>query len=384
MRSLALCITLAGCAATPGPDPREAALGAWPTDPEALVSFCPTLPVEEVVTICHVQAAAGFGRAGRSDPAWEVCAQVPQAVWKEECHFRAGEELGKAGETLEALRHCAAAGWFGRFCLTHAGWNLPQSKDLGPTTAPAQVERAGLELLGAVDQALAGAGDGLEGEGRDIVMARYGFNLYVGSGRADPRAAHLDGPLGAAVRGGFGVEAARLLDAPTMDGILAIWNGEAPIPTGDVLHARDRVGRYTVPIDSPFERGLPHLPTFGGSRRMVGETADEDMAIAALEGMFWVDGVPAEAFVSALDDPRPRVRWTAARMVRLAPAESLDQPALLTRLAAEHPDENVRWHAQDGLDTRSFERMADPITRDYPGGQSPPPNPPRAAPKASP
>lgn len=369
-------LALVACGGDPAPDPREASLGAWPTEPAALEAFCPTLPYDELQTTCRVQAAAGYGKQGDSDAARAVCAAIADALWKEECHFRAGEELGKAGQTLEALRHCADAGWFGRFCLTHAGWNLPQSKDLGPTTPPDRVEQAGMELLGAVDQALAGAGDGLEGEGRDIVMARYGFNLYVGSGRADPRAAHLEGPLGAAVRGGFAIEAARLLDPPSVEGILAVWRGEAPVPEGELLHARDRVGRYTIPLDSPHEQGHPHLPTFGGSRRLVGESPEEDMVIAALEGLFWVDGVPAEAFLPYVDDPRPRVRWTAARFLRLAPAAALDQAALLTRLAAEHPDDNVRWHAADGLKTRSFERMADPITRDY-GGDRPPPEAPR-------
>jgi hypothetical protein len=131
------------------------------------------------------------------------------------------------------------------------------------------------------------------------------------------------------------------------------------------------VGRYTIPIDAPHEVGLPHLPTFGGGQRLVGETPEEDAFIAALEGMFWVDGVPAESFVPALDDPRARVRWTAARFVRLAPASSVDQEALLEQLATDHPDPGVRWQARDGLRTRSFERMADPITRDYAGQAAP-------------
>lgn len=369
---IALLALALGCAPEPAADPRAAALGDWPTDPDALVTFCPGLPYPELVTTCRVQAAAGFGRTGRSDPAWAQCAAIGEAVWKEECHFRAGEELGRHGLTLEALRHCAAAGWFGRFCLTHAGWGLPRDPDLDSTVAPEDLERAGLELLGAVDQVLSGAGDGLPGEGRDIVMARFGFNVYVGTGRAEPGPARLEGPLGAALRTGFAIEAARLSTDRSVEAIQAIWAGTAPPPTGPTLAPHARVGRYTVPLDSPHEQGQPHLPTFGGSRRLVGDTPDEDLVIAALDGLFWVDGVPAEAFVPWLEDPRERVRWTAARFVRLAPAATLDQEALLRRLAAEHPDPGVRWHAEDGLKTRSFERMADPVTRSYPGEGKPP------------
>ena len=366
-----LLLVLMACADPPAPDPRPAALGAWPEDPDALVAFCPTLPYAELQTTCRVQAAARFGHRGASDAAWAQCDAIEQPIWKEECHFRAGEELGRTGETLESLRHCAAAGWFGRFCLTHAGWNLPPAKDLDHATPPRLVEQAGLELLGSVDRVLAGAGDGLEGEGRDIVMSRFGYNLYVGTGRAEPDAARLTGPLGAALRGGFGIEAARLLAEPTPEAIVSVWRGDTPAPSGAPLPTARRVGRYTIPIDAPHEAGLPHLPTFGGGQRLVGESDEEDAFIAALEGMFWVDGIPAEAFVAALEDPRPRVRWTAARLVRLAPAASIDQTALLERLAAEHPDPGVQWQARDGLRTRSFERMADPITRDYAGQASP-------------
>lgn len=374
--SALLVLALLACSGGDAPDPRAAALGEWPEDPDQLIAFCPTLPYEELRITCRVQAAARFGHHGRSDDAWAACAPISEPLWTEECHFRAGEELGRVGDTLEALRHCASAGWFGRFCLTHAGWNLPPSKDLSQDTPPDLVEQAGLELLGSVDQALAGAGDGLEGEGRDIVLSRYGYNLYVGTGKADPAAARIEGPLGAALRGGFGIEAARLLPTPTPEAIVAIWRGDQPPPTGAPLDPKRRVGRYTIPIDAPHERGLPHLPTFGGGQRLVGETAEEDAVIAALEGMFWVDGVPAEAFVPALDDPRPRVRWTAARLVRLAPAADLDQEALLTELSTSHSDPGVRWQAADGLKTRSFERMANPITRDYaaegkPGARTP-------------
>ncbi len=331
-------------------------LGPWPEDPRELAAFCPTLPYAELQTTCRVQAAADFGRAGRADEADAVCAEVAEGTWREECHFRAGEELGRAGRTVPALRHCGKAGWFGRNCLTHAGWNLPPDPALSPATPPAQVVAAADELLGAVDQALAGAGDGLPGEGRDLVMARFGYNLYVGRGAAEPGPARADGPVGVTLRTGFAIEAARLLAAPTVEAIVAIWRGEAPAPTGPPLPPDARVGRYAQRVPSPAEHGVPHAPTYGGGARLVGETAGEDVTIAALEALFWREDTPSEAFVPWLDDPRDRVRWTAARLVRTAGPRSLDLPGLLTRLAADHPDDNVRWHARFGLEKRTWER----------------------------
>jgi hypothetical protein len=363
-------------------------LGAWPADPRELVAFCPTLPYPELVTTCRVQAAADLGRAGQGDEAAAVCVAIPAGTWREECHFRAGEELGRAGHTVPALQHCAKAGWFGRNCLTHAGWNLPPDLEIGPNTDAARVASAAEELQNQVEHALDGAGDGLPGEGRDLVMARFGYNVFVGRGAANPAAAHLDGPVGAVLRTGFAIEAVRLLSNPaaangnpaaakgnpaaangdpavvngdpTVESVRAVWTGEGEPLVGPPLPAHARMGRYAQHVPSPHETGVPHVPTYGGGARLIGQTTDEDLDIAALEALFWHESTPADAFVPWLDDPRDRVRWTAARLVRLAGPIEIDLPALLTRLAADHPDQNVRWHAQFGLDNRTWERRALP------------------------
>ena len=74
-----------------------------------------------------------------------------------------------------------------------------------------------------------------------------------------------------------------------------------------------------------------------------------------MEGLFWNEGTDAAVFLPWVSDPRPRVRWTAARLLRLCPSKTLDMEATLGKLAAESTDENVRWHAQDGLDHRTWE-----------------------------
>ena len=46
---------------------------------------------------------------------------------------------------------------------------------------------------------------------------------------------------------------------------------------------------------------------------------------------------------------------TAARLLRLASPGSVDMEAFLGALSESHADEGVRWHAQDGLDHRTWE-----------------------------
>lgn len=338
-----------------GQEAVDAALAPWPEDPAALAETCAGLAFPELAITCRVQAAARYAQHDDSAGADAVCALVPEGTWREECHFRAGEELGKRGRTADALHHCRQAGWYARNCLTHTAWGLPADPTLTSAAAPALVRAAGEELLGQVDQLLAGAEDGLEGEGRDLILSRFGFNVYVGTGVADPAPAKIEGPLGVVLRTGFAIEAARLLPEPSAEAILAVWRGEAPVPTGAPLPAQRRVGRYTQPIPSPYEVDLPRAPVFGGGMRAVGTSVDEDMAIAALEGLYFREDTPAEAFLAHVDDPRDRVRWTAARLLRLVPPRTLDLEAELRRLTAEHADPAVRWHAQDGLDNRTWE-----------------------------
>lgn len=354
MIALWLAGLLSGCG-QPEVDPLSASLSGWPDDPVALLKVCEQQAFDELAITCRVQAAARFGERGDGVGAEAACALIPEGTWREECHFRAGEELGRAGETTEGLRHCAAAGWFARNCLTHAGWHLPPDPALTSTVDPAALAAAADELLGAVDQALASATDGVPGEGRDIVGSRFGYNVYVGTGVADPGPAHLDGPLGVVMRTGFGIEAARLLPDPSVEAILAVFRGERPPPTGAPLPERERVGRYTTPIPAPAEASAPRVPIYGGGLRLVGDGVEEDATIAALEGLFWRESTDGAIYLPYLDDPRPRVRWTAAKLLRLTPSKTIDTEATLRQLAASHPDEGVRWHAADGLEHRTWE-----------------------------
>lgn len=342
------------CSRGPSPEAVEGALAPWPEDPATLLATCDQQPFPELRTTCLVQAAARFAQRGDEATAARCCEGVAAGTWREECHFRVGEELGRAGETTEALSHCVRAGWFGRNCLTHTAWRLPPDEGLRSDSGAAVVNAAGQELLSQVDQVLAGAPDGLEGEGRDMVLSRFGYNLYVGTGLADPAPARIDGPMGVVLRTGFGIEAARLLPAPSVEAILAVWKGEAPAPSGDPLPVPERIGRYAPPTPCPDEQAANRVPVYGGGMRLVGDTPEEDATIAALEGLFWVPDTDTAVFLPWVEDPRPKVRWTAARLLRLGPSQQVDLEAALARLAREGKDDGVRWHAQDGLDHRTF------------------------------
>ena len=120
----------------------------------------------------------------------------------------------------------------------------------------------------------------------------------------------------------------------------------------------DRLGRYSLPLVAPGEHGTPHVPTFGGGLRPVGATPNEDATIAALEAMFWLESTPSEVFLPWVDDPRPRVRRSAARLLGRAPPSDMDLAATLTRLSAEHTDATVRWHATQALAARAWQAPA--------------------------
>ena len=354
-----LLVVVAGCNSPVQHDPASDALRPWPTETAALLKRCAEEPFEELAITCRVQAAAKLGGAGDSEAAHDVCAAVPEGTWREECHFRAGEELGHAGHAVAGLEHCAKAGWFGRNCLTHTGWRLPRDPQLHPGLPPARIKAAHDELDARVVNALKGAGDGIDGEGRDIIRARFAFNVYVGSGRTDPGPARLPDPLGPALRTGFAIETARLLgDNASVETILEVFKGTRPTPSGDALPEAGRLGRYSLPLVAPGEHGTPHVPVFGGGLRPVGATPDEDATIAAIEAMFWLETTPADEFLPWVNDPRPRVRRTAARLIGRTPPVAIDLTTTLAQLSTEHPDETVRWHAAQALAAKAWKAPA--------------------------
>lgn len=324
------------------------ALAPWPSDPQALLAVCETEPFPELQTTCRVQAAARLAARGQAGPAGDVCALVPAGTWREECHFRVGEELATTGQAVAAATSCGQAGWFARRCVTHAAWRLVVDDGLGPEADRSALEADAAELLSAVQASLAVHEDaGVAGEGRDAFRAAWGRAIYLGSGSADPSAAGGQGELGPALRTGWATEALRLLVA----------GGRLPDDAVPQLHQAwlDGVAITGPPTDQPptqryaplqigpHDQGLPHLPMYGGGLRLVGDSVDEDLRVAVLEAVYGHPAAGPEHFEPALADPSERVRWTAARLVALAAEHDLDGgSARLAALAADAPDPTTR------------------------------------------
>lgn len=279
------------------------------------LAACQDMALVSAQTTCWVTAAAHAAGEGDVDSAEAACANL-DGRWADECHFRAGEELGRAGFTDPALRQCAQAGDFSRNCVTHAAWGLPRT-DLSPAQ-PARVGPAMDEFAAVVTGALTTAPDGVQGEALDTLLSRSWFNLYVGSGVADPTAARAaDADWAAHARTAWAIEASRLVplgDDPLAD-VVAIWNGAEP-PVGERLE-RVEPGRYTQPLLPSGMESHPHTQTYGGGIRLVLDDPDQDLRVAVLEGLFWRHDVPASAFEPYLADPQDAVRWTAWKLYGL-------------------------------------------------------------------
>lgn len=305
-----------GCNTTPEPTFRPPATTQAECDLEASA---------QLKTLCLVQLAADLGTKGDSDQALAACRAITSQQWGAECHFRTGEELAKAGRLAEGLSSCQDAGKYRTFCFTHAVWGAP----------------AGDSAL--ADWAALGPGwDDVEGVAS--LRARWWFNRYFGTGQADSAPAKAaTGEDAPHARGAWALEAMRLT-AGNLSVARAAWDG-APL-SGEPLSPPDRIGRYDLPFAIVEEQALPSVPGFGGSRRLVGETPEEDLDIALLEAAYFREMAGTATFKPWLADPRPRVRYTALRCYRTLP--SPDAEAVLTALK-DDPDAIVRAHVADAL-----------------------------------
>lgn len=308
--------------------PSNVARDALAIDP-AQLSDCEAIEFAELRTTCQVSSAAHSAAMGDDQGAWDACMSIEEGLWREECHFRAGEELGRSGRVERALSHCVRAGQFSRNCVTHAGWGLPPDRSLDPLAENVLKEMLALEER--IAHVLSEGRPGVAGEGMDVVLSRAWFNLYYGTGVSDPKVAReAPGDHGAHARTAFALEAVRQIapwesPAPknTVQQVLNIWSGKRSAPTAAPLGER-RLGRYVTPIVPEDVRDIKHVATFGGGFRMVGSTPEEDVVIAALEALFFRETTKAEAFLPYLKDSRDRVRWTAGKLFALSAGQGDD------------------------------------------------------------
>lgn len=280
----------------------------------ATLEGCATLTLESLQTTCYVQTAADAGRTGDDATARAACLLTPEGTWRDECHFRAGEELGRAGFTDLSLRHCAEAGKFARNCVTHAAWGLPPDPAL---TSDGEAQAAMLEFAQVVSTALEGAPEGVGPEALDTLMSRAWFNLYVGSGVADPAPTRgLEDWQAAQARTAWAIEAARISELGP-DELVAAYESGTVLRGEPLAERKNVVGRYASPILPAEVERKPHTGTFGGGARLRAADPAVDIRIAVLEGLFFDEGTSPALFRTQLDSELPEVRWTAAKLTAL-------------------------------------------------------------------
>jgi hypothetical protein len=290
----------------------------------------------EMATTCRVLRAIESAASGDVDAAGLACGAVRDALWRDECHFRVAEELGRVGRIQVALRHCAKAGDFASDCVSQTAWRYPrwearvrvyidggEAEDeglIGPRSEEAPRLLATFEE--EVRLATSGLDEALQKEAMDQLISAVWFNVYFGSGVADPALARsATGAHAAPARTAFALEAVRLVagkGGQAADQVAAqvrrIWEGEEPPVEGSPILRGSRSVRYSVPAQA---RGTGHLDrtgTWGGGKRLLGATADDDLDVAILHAIFCLEKVPPEALVGFLEDSRDRVRWTAAQL----------------------------------------------------------------------
>ena len=285
-----------------------------------------------------MEAAAQAANAGDIATIAAACSAIPEGAWRDECHFRAGEQLGKSGRTDASLAECARAGDFGRFCITHSGWGLPSTDTRSPS-----------ELADLATETIPGK---LGQDAAKVLRSRAWYNRYLGTGSSDPAQARAaTGDDAAPAHTAWALEAVRL--AHSFDAARATWTQQASLE-GEALPAAARVGRYDTFPDFPGEEAIPRVLTFADASRFIGANPDEDVDIALIEAVYFnlVPGPEAGAvFDRWLDDPRPRVRYTALRRFR-----SLPSPGVEARIAAmaDDPDAIVRAHVADALKHKTW------------------------------
>ena len=322
-------------------------LSAWPSDPIQLVQRCAAEQIPELQITCRVQAAAQFGLQGNELEGARLCQQISEPIWQEECHFRLGEELAVSGQLIEGLRHCSLAGRFTQNCLTHAIWRNPQSTSFSEMNTAQQIYRTHQEWVSAAESSLQSLPPKQRQAALDDLTARFGYSVYLGSGELLAGPAHLTGPLGAALRTGYAMEAARLLQrtgSVSVEQIVQHWSEGTPLQ-GTPQRNVHQQGRYYPGILSPFEMDVPKINLYGGGKRLIAPDPKEDLVIAALEALFWLEDTSADQFATFITHESKLIRWTAAKLLRLSVSPDVQLEGTYTTVL-EEADPATRWHLE--------------------------------------
>ena len=295
------------------------ALSKWSDSPPTLVKQCQAEGVEELQTICWIQAATQvMKKEENSAAAALLCQNIREELWLDECHFRIAEQSSIVGDWREGIRWCRQAGRFEKDCLKHAYWREPL-QDLPALDAPASEIRASFKTLQSdISSLLAGLPPSLKNKGLYNISAQFAHSLVVGSGRARADLAHEPGMFGAMFRTVYGIEAARILAAKRsskVEIILKNWREKKDI-IGKPNRRESFKGRYQHNKPDTRERGAKRLTSFAGYTRLRSDDPEHDLIIAALEGFFIIESTPPAVYEAYIGHPSDEVRWTAKRLFR--------------------------------------------------------------------
>ena len=317
-------------------------LEPWSDDPQTLLRQCESQT--DLAPICWVQAAAVLAQNNREPEAAKICADLT-AIWKQECHFRVGEELAAKGELPMGIQHCILSDQFAQNCITHAMWRTSIATDLNSNMATKDIQNAFVELKGNIEAKLRDASPSLRHQTIDNLMPQFAHSMFVGSAIANPKLAHLSGDEGVWYRTAFAIEAARILWQKSDFSIAQIienWKTQTTI-TGLPSPEQAFKGRYRPTRISPMEEAKKRTIGFAGGSRLVGDTPEEDIVIAALEGAFWVEDTPPDVFLPWLDDSRENVHLTAAKLLSQI-AENERKLTNKLRILSKNYNNKIKWY----------------------------------------
>ncbi|MAA79779.1 MAG: hypothetical protein CL916_11015 [Deltaproteobacteria bacterium] len=337
------------CAQTESPD----LLSPWPTDPYLLLKRCEKEEIEELQITCRVQAASDFGAINEESIGADICSKIKSKVWNEECHFRLGEELASAGNIMAGFLHCSHSGFYAMNCFTHIGRrkdDVFKDNFALANKSMEEIQESHAKMLDEAQKNIFNVPEKVKVSLLKDLTAQFGISVYFGRGSLEYSPADMNGLLGAAMRTGYAMEAARILSADgnaSVENIIEVWNNpthvDAVTATNATLH-----GRYHSGLISPYEHKLAKINLQGGGTRLISENPQEDITIAALEAMYWLEQTPSESFIPWMNNRSHLIRLTAAKLLRLSMTPELRKNPRFIQAKSE-ADGKVLWYFKQTL-----------------------------------
>lgn len=242
-------------------------------------------------TLCRETQAKALVRAGAWQAGIDLCAEIGDARWRDECVFSAAETafaaFGQAGYR-DAAALCSRAGAFEVDCQRHLLETIARHGHPDTAVVAATWKAAPAVASWAVDHVRAKAAPQMAELGGEVSEE---FRPYVRMERAL-----------SIVQAGTPDVAAAL---SAMAAIRASGDGVTPIEGGGLMPL--------WPGDAPGEDSLAAITVRGRTRRTVDLSPEVDRRICVLEAA--AASRKLGLVEEGLHDPDAHVRWTAARLL---------------------------------------------------------------------